>query len=96
MNGENTAMEPVCGNVVILYGREAVRRLGDQVCVLHMKDFVPQPDAPRPRPVPCGQGHMRYEGLLKLACGKNLPMTLENTTPDNAEATRRWLEGQVK
>ena len=75
---------------------EAVRRLGDQVCVLHMKDFVPQPDAPRPRPVPCGQGHMRYEGLLKLACGQNLPMTLENTTPDNAEATRRWLEGQVK
>ena len=74
---------------------EAVRRLGDRVCVLHMKDFVPQPDAPRPRPVPCGQGQMRYETLLKLACGKNLPMTLENTTPENAEATRCWLEKQA-
>ena len=74
---------------------EAVRRLGDRVCVLHMKDFVPQPDAPRPRPVPCGQGQMRYETLLKLACGKKLPMTLENTTPENAEATRCWLEKQA-
>ena len=74
---------------------EAVRRLGDRVCVLHMKDFVPQPDALRPKPVPCGQGQMRYETLLKLACGKKLPMTLENTTPENAEATRRWLEKQA-
>lgn len=75
--------------------REAVRRLGDRVCVLHMKDFIPQPDAPRPMSVPCGQGKMRYETLLELACGKNLPMTLENTTPENAEATRRWLEEQI-
>ncbi len=75
--------------------REAVWRLGDRVCVLHMKDFIPQPDSPRPRPVPCGQGKMKYETLLKLARGKNLPMTLENTTPENAEATRRWLEEQI-
>ena len=74
---------------------EAVRRLGDRVCVLHMKEFVPQPDALRPKPVPCGQGQMRYEPLLKLACGKKLPMTLENTTPENAEATRCWLEKQA-
>lgn len=74
---------------------EAVRRLGDRVYVLHMKDFIPQPDAPRPKPVPCGQGQMRYETLLKLACRKNLPMTLENTTPENAEATRCWLEKQA-
>ena len=74
---------------------EAVRRLGDRVCVLHMKDFVPQPDALRPKPVPCGQGQMTYDTLLKLACGKKLPMTLENTTPENAEATRCWLEKQA-
>ncbi len=73
---------------------DAVRRLGDRVCVLHMKDFVPQSGADRPRPVPCGQGQMAYGPLLALAREKNLPMTLENTTPDNAEKTRSWLESQ--
>lgn len=74
--------------------RDAVSRLGDQVCVLHMKDFVPQPGAPRPRPVPCGQGQMQYDSLLQLARKRNLPMTLENTVPENAEQTRIWLEKQ--
>lgn len=74
--------------------RDAVRRLGDRVCVLHMKDFVPQPGADRPRPVPCGQGQMAYGPLLALAREKNLPMTLENTAPDNAEQTRSWLESR--
>ena len=71
---------------------DAVRRLGSQVCVLHMKDFVPKARAERPEPVPCGQGQMRYASLLKLACERNLPMTLENTRPENAEQTRRYLE----
>ena len=74
--------------------REAAGRLGDRVCVLHMKDFIPQPDAPRPRPVPCGQGLMDYGILLNLARERNLPMTLENTTPENAEQTRIWLESR--
>ncbi len=71
---------------------DAVRRLGERTCVLHMKDFVPQADAPRPKPVPCGQGQMRYGALLDLARRRSLPMTLENTSPENAEETRRWLE----
>ena len=71
---------------------DAVRQLGPRVSVLHMKDFVPQPDAPRPRPVPCGEGGMRYEALLRLAAEHALPMTLENTSPDNAERTRLYLE----
>ena len=75
--------------------REAVSRLGDRVCVLHMKDFIPQPDAPRPRPVPCGQGQMQYRTLLKLAWERDLPITLENTTPENAEQTRIWMESQA-
>ena len=72
--------------------RDAVRRLGDRVCVLHMKDFVPDPEAPRPRPVPCGQGRMDYRPLLELAKARGLPMTLENTSPENAEETRAYLE----
>ncbi len=72
--------------------REAVRRLGNRVCVLHMKDYVPQEGAARPKPVPCGQGGMQYAPLLALARERQLPMTLENTTPDNAEETRLYLE----
>lgn len=75
--------------------RNAVSRLGEKVCVLHMKDFIPQSDAPRPKPVPCGQGQMTYGPLLALARNRELPMTLENTTPDNAEQTRIWLENQA-
>ena len=72
---------------------DAVRRLGDRVCVLHMKDFVPAPGEIRPKPVPCGQGQMVYGTLLKLARERSLPMTLENTAPENAEETRKFLEG---
>ncbi len=72
---------------------DAIRRLGDRVCVLHMKDFVPAPGEIRPKPVPCGQGQMKYGTLLKLARNRDLPMTLENTTPENAEETRKFLEG---
>lgn len=71
---------------------DAVQRLGNRVCVLHMKDYVPQPDLPRPKPVPCGFGRMKYRDLLNLARKRHLPMTLENTTPENAEQTRIWLE----
>ena len=75
---------------------DAIRRLGSRVCVLHMKDFLPAPGEPRPKPVPCGQGQMRYGALLDLAKNRALPMTLENTTPENAEETRRFLEKAAK
>ena len=35
---------------------------------------------------------MRYERLLAFAGKNNLPMTLENTVPDNAEKARLFLE----
>ena len=72
--------------------REAIWRLGEETRVLHMMDFVPAPDRPRPRELPCGQGQMHYGDLLKLARDKGLPMTLECTSPDNAEEARRFLE----
>ena len=69
---------------------EAICLLGDRVSVLHMKDCLTAQgnvDA-----LPCGMGDMKYEALLKLAAGGNLPMTLENTAPDNAEGARLYLE----
>ena len=73
--------------------RDAIRRLGDRVEVLHMKDYISRPDQERPGFAPCGQGGMRYGALLRLAKERALPMTLENTTPENAEQTRLYLEG---
>lgn len=71
---------------------DAIRRLGDRVRVLHMKDFENTLGEPRPRSIPCGTGRMNYDSLLRLAVQNDLPMTLENTMPDTAEAARLYLE----
>ena len=75
--------------------REAISRLGDQVRVLHMKDFAVNPDKPGDAQVdfrPCGMGAMYYGDLLPFAKKNGLPMTLEDTSPDNAQAAREYLE----
>ena len=69
---------------------DAIRRLGDRVRVLHMKDYTALPDEIKSSA--CGTGKMRYESLLRLAMARDLPMTLEDTTPDNAEQARLHLE----
>ena len=69
---------------------DAIRRLGDWVRVLHMKDFNLVDG--EMEACACGTGSMRYEQLLRLGKVRNLPMTLENTVPDNAEAARLHLE----
>ena len=70
---------------------EAIRRLGDRVRVLHMKDYTVLADGGIHSQA-CGTGKMRFERLLSLARRNGLPMTLEDTTPDNAEAARLHLE----
>ena len=71
--------------------RNAVSLLGDRVRILHMKDFVITPEGQMDA-CACGLGSMRYEQLLSFAAGRDLPMTLENTVPENAEAARLCLE----
>ena len=75
---------------------EAIRRFGDRVSVLHMKDFTVDSDAYMTKACACGTGLMRYGRLLAFARAKGLPMTLENTTPENAEAARLLLERQAE
>jgi len=75
---------------------EAIRRFGDRVSVLHMKDFTVDPGATMTKACACGTGLMRYERLLAFAKAKGVPMTLENTTPDNAESARLLLEKQAE
>ena len=71
---------------------EALRRLGDRVSVLHLKDYTVDPEAFMTKACACGTGRMRYEKLLAFGKARALPMTLENTKPDNAEAARLFLE----
>ena len=71
--------------------RNAVSLLGERVRILHMKDFVITPEG-KMDACACGLGSMRYEQLLSFAAGRDLPMTLENTVPENAEEARLHLE----
>ena len=71
--------------------RNAISLLGDRVRILHMKDYVITPEGELDA-CACGLGSMRYEQLLSFAAGRDLPMTLENTAPDNAEEARLFLE----
>ena len=72
---------------------DAVRRLGDKVSVLHMKDYLPlRPEDTRAQSTACGLGVMDYKRLLTFARQKNLPMTLEDTVPENAQSAREYLE----
>ncbi len=71
---------------------DAIRRLGDRVRVLHMKDFTVKPDGGI-RSQACGTGLMRYDRLLAFGISHDLPMTLEDTVPSNAEAARLHLVG---
>ena len=73
---------------------DAIARLGGRVALLHLKDYCI--DGDRMTAVACGTGAMRYETLLRFARERDLMMTLENTTPDNAEAARLYLEAVAK
>ncbi|NNJ32179.1 sugar phosphate isomerase/epimerase family protein [Lacrimispora defluvii] len=72
--------------------QEAIEDLGEYTDVLHMKDFVIEGDkvvsgAP-------GTGVMKYDTILNFA-KKDKPyiqMTIEDSTPDNAEWSRKFLE----
>ena len=70
---------------------DAVRRLGDRVSLLHIKDYRLEEGAFRPVSIACGTGRMHYDRLLAFAKQRDLPMTLEDTTPANAAAAREYL-----
>ncbi|MBO2516813.1 MAG: sugar phosphate isomerase/epimerase [Clostridiales bacterium] len=70
---------------------DAVNRFGERIRVLHMKDY--QPSNGKIVSMACGLGQMRYKKLLSFGMKNGLPMTLEDTKPENAEQARRYLEG---
>lgn len=75
---------------------DALRRFGDRVMVLHMKDYKNVAGRADVQSMACGLGDMDYTRLLRFAKSRpGLPMTLEDTKPDNAEAARLFLEGKA-
>lgn len=77
-----------CGDVI----REAIDLLGDDVVIIHMKDY--QRTEGGLRSLACGLGEMDYTDVLRFAKHQKpfIQMTLEDTKPDNAEAARLHLE----
>ena len=86
---------------------DGIARLGKDVSLLHMKDFIPYATE-RGQQVKstvdntdvfsnvvscaCGLGDMDYAPLCALAKERGIPLTLENTNPGNAVAAREHLE----
>ena len=86
---------PGCGDQAPALIEDAIRRLEGRIRVLHMKDFTVLPDGAIHSQA-CGTGEMNYDNLLSLALRRDLPMTLEDTVPENAEQARIYLEETAK
>jgi len=72
--------------------REAIDLLGEDVVIIHMKDY--QRGENKLVSMACGLGEMDYTDILRFAKHQKpfIQMTLEDTRPDNAEAARLHLE----
>ena len=71
---------------------DAIEKLGDKVAVVHLKDFVPEGDDLKS--IAAGTGEMDYTQILRFMKERKpyIQATLENTTNDNAVASREFLE----
>ena len=71
---------------------DAIEKLGDKVAVVHLKDFVPAGEDLKS--VAAGTGEMDYTQILRFMKERKpyIHATLENTTNDNAVASREFLE----
>lgn len=71
---------------------DAIDKLGDRVAVVHLKDFVR--DGDELRSIAAGTGEMDYTRILRFIKARKpyLQATLENTTNDNAETSREFLQ----
>ena len=76
---------------------DAIEKLGDHVAVVHLKDFVLRDDAEgldALKSVAAGTGLMDYTQILTFIKQRKpyIQATLENTTNENAVASREFLE----
>lgn len=73
--------------------REALTILGDDIAVVHIKDFVVEDE--KLLSVAAGTGEMDYGEIIRFVKKEKpyIHVTLENTTPQNAEDARRYIQG---
>lgn len=72
---------------------EAIELLGEDIAVVHLKDFVVENE--QLKSVACGTGEMDYTEILRFAKERKpfIHATLENTTPENAVTARQYIQG---
>lgn len=71
---------------------EAIDLLGDDIAMLHLKDFEVSDTGLKS--VACGTGEMDYENILRFVKKKKpfMHATLENTVPENAVWAREYIQ----
>ncbi len=71
---------------------EAIELLGDDIAMLHLKDFVVENG--QLKSVACGTGEMKYDRIMKFVKERKpfMHATLENTVPENAETARKFIQ----
>ena len=71
---------------------DAIDKLGEDVAVVHLKDFVREGD--KLKSIAAGTGEMDYGRILRFVKERKpfIQATLENTTNENAVAARTFLE----
>lgn len=71
---------------------EAIELLGDDIAVVHLKDFIVRNQ--ELVSVAAGTGEMDYTRILRFMKARKpyIHATLENTTPENAVAARQFLQ----
>lgn len=75
---------------------EAIELLGKDIAMLHLKDFLREDAGGQLKAAAPGTGGMDYTQVLRFAKEKKpyIFATLENTTPENAENCRIFLQKQ--
>ena len=74
--------------------QEVIERLGKDIAMVHLKDFVRVDEGYGLKSVGAGTGEMDYTGIMRFL-KKEKPFvyaTLENTTPENAAACRASMQ----
>ncbi len=73
--------------------KEAIAILGDDIAVVHIKDFVVEDG--KLDSVAAGTGEMDYSDVIRFMKEKKpyVHATLENTNPQNAETARKYIQG---
>ena len=72
---------------------EVIELLGDDIAMVHMKDFVVQDG--KLVSVAAGTGEMNYEKIIRFIKERKpyIHVTLENTTPENAVQSKEYIQG---